>query len=42
LLSSGIDTSDLIKKEEFDMFFKEIKEHPYCVRHIKYILLDEA
>lgn len=42
LLSYGIDTSDLIKKEEFDMFFKEIKEHPYCVRHIKHILLDEA
>lgn len=42
LLSHGIDTSDLIKKEEFDMFFERIKENPHCIRHIKHILLDEA
>ena len=42
LLSHGIDTSDLIQKEEFDMFFKRIKDNPFCIKHIKHILLDEA
>lgn len=42
LLSHGIDTGDLIKKEQFDEFFKLLKENPYCVKHIKHILLDES
>ena len=42
LLSHGIDTGDLIKKEQFDEFFKLLKENPHCVKHIKHILLDES
>lgn len=42
LLSHGIDTGDLIKKEDFDGFFDLLKEYPYCVNHIKHILLDES
>ena len=42
LLSYGINTTDLIEKEQFDMFFDRIKDNIKCVRHIKHILLDEA
>ncbi len=42
LLSHGIDTSDLIESQEFDKFFERIEENPFCVKHIKHILLDEA
>ena len=42
LLSNGIDTSDLIEDKEFDMFFERIEDNPFCVKHIKHILLDEA
>ena len=42
LLSHGIDTSDLIESEQFDRFFERIEENPFCIKHIKHILLDEA
>ena len=42
LVTHGIATGALIENEEFDKFFSLLKQHPYCVRHIKHILLDEA
>lgn len=42
LCSHGINTSKIIKEEKFDKFFDLLNEHPECVSHIPYILLDEA
>ena len=42
LLSNGIDTSDLIETENFDLFFARFKEHLECKREIEHLLLDEA
>ena len=42
LLSHGIQTGKLIEEQKFDKFFELIEKNPYCVRHIPYILLDEA
>lgn len=42
LVTHGISTGSLIENEQFDQFFSLLQEHPYCVRHIKHILLDEA
>lgn len=42
LLTSGIDTSKAINEEKFDKFFELIEENPYCIKPIKYLLLDEA
>ena len=42
LISCGIKTFDLIEDENFDGLFSRIKEHPDCVRHVQYLLLDEA
>ena len=42
LLSHGIETGKLIDKQEFDEFFVLLEKNPHCVKHIPYILLDEA
>lgn len=42
LVSHGIKTDHLIESEKFDDFFLLLKQNPYCIQHIPYILLDEA
>ena len=42
LLSSGLDTSDLLDAEQFDKLFPRIKHHPECIRPVEHLLLDEA
>lgn len=42
LQASGRDTSKIINDEDFDRLFKEVKRHPGCIRHVSYLLLDEA
>lgn len=42
LSSHGINCNDLIKKEEFDLFFERLEEHPECIKKYDYVLLDEA
>lgn len=42
LRSRGIDTSILLDDEKFDLLFPLVKQHPECIRPVKYLLLDEA
>lgn len=42
LCSAGIDTKNIIKKEEFDKLFEMVKEAPTCIKHLEWILLDEG
>ena len=42
LTSVGISTSTLLNNEKFDELFSMVKEHPACIRHFEWILLDEA
>ena len=42
LLMSGYDTSKLIQEENFDEFFEIIKERPWAVKEVDYLLLDEG
>ena len=42
LLTHGIETGRLIEKEDFDGFFRLLKQNPGCITHIPHILLDEA
>ena len=43
LLRGGtIDTSKIIQEERFDDLFEEIKENPQCLKHVSYLLVDEA
>lgn len=42
LLSKGIDTSSCLNEEDFDHLFLLVKSHPYCIRPIKHLLVDEA
>ena len=42
LLSYGIKCDDLIRSEDFDLFFSRVEENPECIRHYEYVLLDEA
>ena len=42
LLSGGIKTKKILEEEEFDELFSLIKENPQCIRHIEWVLLDEA
>ena len=42
LVTHGIKTDKIIKNEEFDELFSLIKENPQCIRHMEWILLDEA
>lgn len=38
----GVDTSKILNDERFDELFKLIEENPHCIRHLEWILLDEA
>ena len=42
LRSSGIDTSKILDEEKFDELFALIKKNQYCVKHLQWVLLDEA
>ena len=42
LVSSGIKTDKVIDEENFDELFQMVEEHPGCVRHMEWILLDEG
>jgi len=42
LMKNGIDTSSAINEEDFDEFFRLIKQNPYVIEEVDYLLLDEA
>ena len=42
LAVGGVNTNDLISKENFDELFNRIKLHPECVSEVDYLLVDEA
>lgn len=42
LLSAGIKTGEILDNEEFDKLFAMVKQHPNCIRHLEWVLLDEA
>lgn len=42
LLTGGVKTKKIIEEENFDELFSLLKENPQCIRHIEWILLDEA
>ena len=42
LLMGGVDTSDILDKEQFDKLFSRIKKHPDCIKEVEYLLLDEG
>lgn len=39
---SGFNTRKVLDDEKFDELFKMVEEHPSCVRHLEWVLLDEA
>lgn len=39
---AGIDTSNVLDDEKFDELFKLVEQNPHCVKHLEWILLDEA
>lgn len=42
LRGGAVDTSTIIQQERFDDLFEEIKENLQCIKHITYLLVDEA
>lgn len=42
LRGGAIDTTDIIQQERFDDLFEEIKTNPQCIKHVAYLLVDEA
>ena len=42
LRAGGVDTSSVLNEEQFDKLFYLIKTNPHCVKHLKWVLLDEA
>lgn len=42
LCRAGIDTSQIIQSEKFDELFTMVYKNPHCVKHLQWILLDEA
>lgn len=42
LLSSGVNTSDILNKEEFDKLFHRVKKNPHCIQEVEHLLLDEG
>ena len=42
LLSADIKTGTVLDNEEFDKLFGMVKANPQCIKHLEWILLDEA
>ena len=42
LLMGGVNTADILDKEQFDKLFSRIKKHPDCIKEVEYLLLDEG
>jgi len=42
LLCAGIETRDLLDKEDFDELFRLVKENPHCVQEVDYLSCDES
>jgi superfamily I DNA/RNA helicase len=42
LTSTGIKTEKILDNEEFDKLFAMVKKYPQCIKHLEWILLDEA
>lgn len=42
LNAAGIKTDSILDDENFDQLFLMVKENPSCVKHLEWILLDEA
>ena len=42
LTSAGIKTSSILDDEQFDELFLMVKANPSCIKHLQWILLDEA
>lgn len=42
LLSAGVSTGKILDDEEFDKLFDMVADNPQCIRHMEWILLDEA
>jgi len=42
LLTSGIKTDKVLNNEEFDELFLMVEKNPICIKHIEWVLLDEA
>lgn len=42
LLTSGIKTDKILNNEEFDELFLMVEKNPVCIKHIEWVLLDEA
>lgn len=42
LLSAGIKTGEILDDEKFDELFPMVKRHPQCIKHLDWVLLDEA
>lgn len=42
LRTIGVDTSELIEKEDFDGIFPLVKKHPECIKEVEYLIMDES
>ena len=42
LLTSGIKTDKVLNNEEFDELFLMVEKNPGCIKHMEWVLLDEA
>jgi len=42
LLSAGIKTGEILDDEKFDELFPMVKRYPQCIKHLDWVLLDEA
>lgn len=42
LRTIGVDTSELIEREDFDGIFPLVKKHPECIKEVDYLIMDES
>lgn len=42
LLSSGVATSDILEREQFDRLFSRLQSHPESIRYVEHLLWDEV
>ena len=42
LRGGAIDTTNIIAEERFDDLFEEIKQNPYCIKHVTHLIVDET